>query len=127
MAKVLIVDDDVDLVKSTSALLEANGHRALSAPDGATGLAKASSEKPDVILLDVAMATDIEGFEVARRLKADAATSRIPVILVTGIRKAKHLATKLAPDEAWLPVKAVLEKPVQPALLLKSIQDALAG
>ena len=125
MAKILIVDDDVELVESTTALLEANGHRAISAPDGTAGFEKARAEKPELILLDVMMATDREGFEIAKKLKADEATSRIPVILVTGIRKAKHLPFRFEPDEDWLPVKAVLEKPVKPEALFKAVAEIL--
>lgn len=125
MAKILIVDDDVEMVDSTRTLLEANGYKVASAPHGAAGYDKARSEKPDLILLDVMMTTDREGFEIAQKLKADESTRHIPVIIVSGIRKAKHLPFSFEPDDDWLPVKAVLEKPVQPELLLRSVKLAL--
>ena len=127
MAKILIIDDDPDLVESTSALLQSSGYTVAAAADGAEGLAKARKEKPDLILLDVMMATDREGFEVARKLREDEATSGVPVILVTGIRKAKHLPFSFEPDEDWLPVKAVLEKPLKPEALLKSVRELLGS
>ena len=64
--KILIVDDDADFVKSTSDLLAAHGYDVLSAPDGAAGLELARRERPDLMVLDVMMATQTEGFEIAR-------------------------------------------------------------
>ena len=127
MAKILIVDDDPELVGSTTAVLESSGYSVAAATDGEAGYAKARQDPPDLILLDVMMKTDREGFEIARKLKADAATRSIPVILVTGIRKAMHLPFSFEPDEDWLPVKAVLEKPIRPEVLLQSVKDALGS
>ena len=126
MAKILIVDDDVDFIGSTAALLEHEGHQTITALNGQDGYAKAKQEKPDVVLLDVMMKTDSEGFEIARQLRADPETSRMPIILITGIRKAKNLPFSFEPDEDWLPVTAVLEKPVKPEALVKSVQAALS-
>lgn len=125
MAKILVVDDDADLVEATRAVLEAKGHDVLAASNGEVGYRKAVDEKPDVVLLDVMMTHDSEGFEIARRLRENEATKNLPVILITGIRRAKNLPFSFEPDEDWLPVKAVLEKPVKPEALLASIAAAL--
>ena len=126
MAHILIVDDDTELLESTTALLESKGHVVATATRGEAGFAAAKQSKPDLILLDVMMSTDREGFEIAQKLKADETTRHLPVIIVTGIRKAKHLPFGYEPDEDWLPVKAVLEKPLRPEVLLKAVADALA-
>jgi CheY-like chemotaxis protein len=125
MAKILVVDDDAELVEATRAVLEAKGHAVLAASNGEEGYRKAVDEKPDVVLLDVMMTHDSEGFEIARRLRENEATKKLPVILVTGIRRAKNLPFSFEPDEDWLPVKLVLEKPVKPEALLASIASAL--
>jgi len=125
MAKILVVDDEVELMESVKALLEQKDHKVLMATDGAAGFAKAKAEKPDLIVLDVMMTTDSEGFDVARQLRAEPATAHIPVIMLTGIRRAKNLPFAFEPDEDWLPVKAVLEKPVKPEVLYKSVEEAL--
>jgi CheY-like chemotaxis protein len=127
MAKILIVDDDHELIEATTAVLEDHGHKVVAAASGAEGFNLAKMEKPELILLDVMMENDSAGFEIARALHDEAATKRIPVIIITGVRKAKSLPFKFEPDEDWLPVKAVLEKPVSPEVLIESVENALKG
>ncbi|MBP7056450.1 MAG: response regulator [Candidatus Omnitrophica bacterium] len=124
MAKrVLVIDDDSDYVEAVSMLLEAKGYEVISATDGKTGFIKAKEETPGLIILDVMMATRTEGFDVARLLKDDPKTKDIPVILITGIKRDMNLAFGFEPDEVWLPVKAVLDKPVKPEALLKAVEE----
>jgi CheY-like chemotaxis protein len=125
MAKILVVDDDIDFLEAQKALLEAKGYTVFGAPNGDEGYQKAKAEQPDLMLLDVMMTYDSEGFDLARKLKEDPATRNIPVIMITGIRKAKGLPFSFEPDEDWLPVKAVLEKPVTPEELLKKVEEGL--
>jgi two-component system alkaline phosphatase synthesis response regulator PhoP len=125
MAKILIIDDDVALVESFAEILNQKGHTSVWAYSGDEGVIKARMEKPDLILLDVMMTSENEGFEVAQKLKSDPETKDIAVILVTGIRKAKNLPFGFEPDADWLPVKAVLEKPVPPEVLLMHVSKAL--
>jgi CheY-like chemotaxis protein len=125
MKKILIIDDDPDLVSSTTAVLESKGYSVASAPNGKEGYEQARKLKPDLVLLDVMMAHDTEGFEVAKKFRQDPATANLPVIILTGIRKAKGLPFGYEPDEDWLPVQAVLEKPVKPEVLLSQVEDAL--
>jgi len=121
--KVLIVDDDSDFVEAISMLLEAKGYQVISAPEGKTGFSEAKKQLPGLILLDVMMATKSEGFDVAKQLKEDKSTKDIPVVLITGIKRDMNLPFGFEPDENWLPVKAVLEKPVKPDLLLKTVEE----
>ena len=125
MSEILIVDDDVSFVDSTRALLEEQEYTVVSACNGKDAYREAKGRHPDLMLLDVMMAHDMEGFEIARQLKDDGETSDIPVIIITGIKKAKTLPFRFEPDEDWLPVKAVLEKPVFPEELLKTIEEVL--
>jgi CheY-like chemotaxis protein len=125
MAKILLVDDDVDFLNATKMVLQSKGHSVQTAANGAEGYKAAKSMPPDLMLLDVMMAHDSEGFETARKLKEDPETRGVKVILVTGIRKAKDLPFGFEPDEDWLPVKSILEKPVKPDKLLKAVDAAL--
>lgn len=121
--KILIVDDDPDFVEAIATLLEARGYQVLSATNGADGFKEAKAKSPDLILLDVMMTHKSEGFDVARGLKEDQTTKDIPVVLITGIRKDMNLPFGFEADANWLPVKAVLEKPVKPDLLLKTVEE----
>lgn len=121
--KILIVDDDAEFKEAVSALLVEKGYQVFLADDGTSGFETAKREIPDLILLDVMMRHLTEGFDIARKLHADPATQEIPLITVTGIRKETKVGFKYEPDEVWLPVKAVLEKPVKPEVLLKAIEE----
>ena len=125
--RVLIIDDDPEFVEATSTLLDAQGYDVVSAPNGKVGVAKANEEHPDIILLDVMMTRDTEGFEVARELNKDPLLKNIPVIIVSGIKKEMDLPFGFESDDAWLPVKGVLEKPVKPNVLLKTIAQCIAA
>jgi len=80
--KVLVIDDDVLLLKAFKRWLEAKGRQVITASSGTEGLVKAKSSKPDVILLDIIM-PDMDGKAVLRWLKDDPATAAIPVIMLT--------------------------------------------
>ena len=125
-AKILLVDDDPDFVEATKIVLEAHGHQVLSAGDGESGLKKAKEERPDLMLLDVMMTTDSEGFAVAREIRETPELSDMAVLVTTGIREAKDLAFGFEPEETWLPVEGVLEKPVEPKQLVEEIAKATA-
>jgi two-component system phosphate regulon response regulator PhoB len=82
MAKVLVIEDERDLVQVLTYNLKQAGHEALSAERGAEGLRLAQEHHPDLVLLDL-MLPDIAGTEVCRVLKDEAATRSIPVIMLT--------------------------------------------
>ncbi len=121
--KVLMIDDDPEFVEAISNLLDARGYTVESASNGKDGVEKAKQMNPDIILLDVMMTTKSEGFDTARAMHEDENIKEIPIVMVTGVRKEMNLPFGFEPDEEWLPVKAVLEKPVKPELLLKTVQE----
>ena len=124
--KVLIIDDDVEYVEAITNLLDAKGYAVTSAHNGKEGIAAAQANTPDIILLDVMMTTKSEGFDVARELHEDTTLRGIPILMITGVRREMNLPFGFEPDSDWLPVKAVLEKPVKPEQLLKRIAENLA-
>jgi len=121
--KVLMIDDDQEFVEAITNVLEAKGYDVVSANDGKDGVAKAKKERPNIILLDVMMTTKSEGFDVAREMSKDLNLKGTPVVMLTGIRREMNLPFGFEPDADWLPVKAVLEKPVKPEVLLKTIEE----
>jgi two-component system phosphate regulon response regulator PhoB len=80
--KILIIDDEQDLVKLVKEILELEDFQVSCAYDGEEGLKKATSEIPDLILLDIKM-PGVNGFQVLERLKIDETTSHIPVVMLT--------------------------------------------
>ena len=99
MARILYIEDEPDIAELVRRWLEEDDeHRVLHAADGATGLALAGSERPDLILLDLHLGRfSIDGWEVNRRLKADPATRAIPVIALTAhAQRVEHRERSLA-------------------------------
>lgn len=121
--KVLMIDDDPEFVEAISNLLDAKGYDVETASNGKEGVEKAKVQNPDIILLDVMMTTKNEGFSVARELHEDDTLKNTPIIIMTGIRREMNLPFGFEPDETWLPVKRVLEKPVKPEVLLSAISE----
>jgi len=80
--KILLIDDDSQLIELVAMRLEANEYRVLAAFSGQDGLNRAESEEPDLILLDITM-PGMDGLEVLRKLKYNAKTSDIPVVMLT--------------------------------------------
>jgi CheY-like chemotaxis protein/MinD-like ATPase involved in chromosome partitioning or flagellar assembly len=118
--KILIVDDDLDTLKLVGLILQRQGYDIVAANSGSQGLAKASAERPNLVLLDVMM-PDMEGYEVARRLRADPELSRTPIIMFT----AKTLVDdKVAGFEAG--VDDYMTKPTHPAELVSRVKALLA-
>jgi len=120
---ILLVDDDRDLVESNRQLLESEGYMVYTAFDGKSGIEKAKEVKPDLMLLDVMMAHSTEGFDISREIPKIPELKRTPVVMLTGIRQKMHLPFGFQPDGTWLPVKAVLEKPVLPEKLMEVIRQ----
>lgn len=123
--RVLIVDDDVAFVESNKDLLEAFGYEVYTAYEGHSGLEMARKVKPDVMILDVMMAGETEGFEVARKVPESPELKNMRVLLVTGVTHALHLPFPLQPDTTWLPVERVLEKPITPDRLIAELERTL--
>jgi DNA-binding response OmpR family regulator len=118
--KILFIDDDIDTLKLVGLMLERQGYEIAVASDGLSGLAKAASEQPDLILLDVMM-PDLDGFEVTRRLRADPSLAHIPIIMFT----AKTMVDdKVAGFEAG--VDDYLTKPTHPAELTAHVKAVMA-
>lgn len=88
--RVLVIDDDPELVKLVTMRLMANGYDIISANNGVEGLEKAEKEKPDLILLDIKM-PQMDGHTMLRNLKRGESTKHIPVIVVTVYDKLKDL------------------------------------
>lgn len=123
--RVLLVDDDLAFTESNRDLLEAYGFEVHVASNGEEGLALARALVPDAMILDVMMATDTEGFEVARRIPESPELRHMAVLLVTGMAGEMQLPRPVGPDETWLPVDRVLDKPIAPERLIQELERVL--
>lgn len=126
MAKILIIDDDPDIVESTKVVLESKGYKVISAPGGKEGLDKTRQENPDLIILDIMMEKGDTGFDVCRELKKDQTYKHIPILMLTAIKEKTGMDFKKeAGDEVWLPVDDYVEKPLKPDELLSKVEILL--
>ena len=80
--KILIVEDEIELIDMLRIRLEANGYQVITAFDGQQGLERAKSEKPDLIIMDIMMPKK-DGWTFVREMKTDDSIKRIPVIMLT--------------------------------------------
>ena len=117
--RILVVDDEVDLVEMLSIRLEANDYEVSVAYDGQEGLDKARALKPDLVLLDILM-PKLDGFKVCQALKKDPLTKKIPVIMLTAKDRADDIkqAKQIGAD-------GYIIKPFDADTLLLNIKDQL--
>jgi CheY-like chemotaxis protein len=120
---ILVVDDELDVVKFLTALLEDNGFATITARDGAEAVARARADHPDLITLDITMPAQ-SGVRAYRELKGDPTLARIPVIIVTGIESEfEHFISsrrQVPPPEGYL------SKPVDQDRLLALARHLLS-
>ena len=88
MARILVIDDDQAIVELIKVNLDLLGHQVSTANDGMKGLALAQQNRPDLIVLDIMM-PDLDGFTVCQRLRQNAATAGIPVLMLTALGMTK--------------------------------------
>jgi CheY-like chemotaxis protein len=131
MAKILIIDDDPDMVLAICLCLEDAGYEIIEAGSGNEGLEKVKSENPDLIVLDAMMDTATEGFQVALTLRNSDPESeyapyrQIPILMLTAIHTTTPL--RFGPDEDYLPVDDFIEKPLEPDLLAQKVKELLTA
>lgn len=125
MPKVLMIEDDSDMVEAVRMPLEANGYEVIAASTGEEGLQKVKEVEPDLIILDVMMETATAGFQVSLQLRSPDAESEyaayrhIPILMLTAIHTTTSL--RFGPDEAYLPVDDFVDKPIDPDVLLEKV------
>jgi CheY-like chemotaxis protein len=124
---ILVIDDDPDVVEVIKVVLESVGYSVESASDGDSGLAKMRARKPALVILDVMMRKETEGFHVSYAIKNDPALAKIPILMLTAI--GEKTGMKFAPDKdgEYLPVEAFVEKPIEPNDLIARVGKLIAA
>ncbi len=129
--KILMIDDDVNLVNVFKIVLEANDYNFEAAYSASEGLRKIREFIPDLIILDVIMEDFVAGFRVVSELRAGGedsqyyAFSKVPILMLTSVTSKTTISFSEKVGTALLPVDAFIEKPVKPAELLVKIKELL--
>ncbi len=123
--KILVVDDDIDLVEAMRLTLESAGFEVIDAQEGEKGFELMKSEKPDLLILDVMMGTQDEGFHIAYKIKSEEELRDIPIIMLTAVGQETGFEFDKEKDEDFLPVNEYIEKPVDPDTLVEKVRKNL--
>jgi CheY-like chemotaxis protein len=129
VAKILMVDDDPDVIVAIRIPLEASGHELHVASSGSEGLEKIKEVNPDLVILDVMMETATAGFQFSLKLRDPSPDSEYtayrhtPILMLTSVHSTTPL--RFAPEEDYLPVDAFLEKSAAPDEVLAKVEELL--
>ena len=124
--KIMIIDDDIDLVEAMRITLESDGYDVIDAQEGQKGLEILKKEKPDLLILDVMMGTLDEGFHIAYQIRNDEDIKDIPILMITAVGAQTGFKFDMQRDEDFLPVNEFIEKPVNPQVLLDTVKRNLS-
>jgi two-component system alkaline phosphatase synthesis response regulator PhoP len=124
MAKILVVDDEPDMVEMIKAALESASHQVVAAYNGQEGIDKAKKEKPDAIILDIMMPVK-DGFVACKEIKEDPLLKHIPILVLTAV--SEHFAhTRYAKSMGLeLDAEDYIDKPIDPKVLLARLEKLL--
>jgi len=128
--EILLVDDDPDFRDSLQMILENHGYKVQTATNGTEALEALKVKRPDLLILDIMMTTDTEGFDLAYELKKRPESKDLPIILLTSflerVRKEGPDKFQHITGEEW-PARWMFEKPVDTKKLIAKIEGILAG
>ncbi|MCO6435890.1 MAG: response regulator [Phycisphaerae bacterium] len=122
---ILVIDDDPDVREALTMMLEPVGYRLTCCATGPEGMAAIERDPPDLILLDIMLASPSEGFHLAYELRRDERRSRIPIIMISSIGATMGMdyARELGSD--YVPVEKFLDKPLTSEVVLSAVKETL--
>jgi DNA-binding response OmpR family regulator len=121
VAKILIIDDDPDMIVAGRIVLEREGYSVESASSYEDGLLAFNETSPDLLVLDVMMEEPDDGLRLARQIRRQGGT--LPIIMLTSVNRAMGL--HIGKDEEIVPVDEFLEKPLDPLTLVERVKSLL--
>ena len=122
MAKILVVDDEPDILRVVVKIMESRGHTVSTAKDGPAAIEKAGQVIPDVVILDVNL-PKMDGYEVCRTLKTGAATKHIPIVMMT----AAYVTVEDADKGTDVGADEYVIKPFLREVLIHNVERLLPG
>jgi DNA-binding response OmpR family regulator len=123
--RIVIIDDDPDVREALTMILEPAGYELTCCATGPEGLATIQNDPPDLIMLDIMLASPSEGFHLAYELRRDEASCNVPIIMISSIGQtmgmdyAKELGTEYVPAEKFL------DKPLTAEVVLNAVKETL--
>ncbi|MCX5759010.1 MAG: response regulator [Candidatus Hydrogenedentes bacterium] len=123
MGRILVVDDDTDVVESVRFVLERDGHEVFEANNRPDGMAQIKAVSPDLVILDVMMEFQDDGIAMAQELRRQGFAK--PILMLTSVGKATGLT--FGKDADVVPVDDFQEKPILPAALREKVRALLAS
>ncbi len=126
MTRIMIIDDDPDMIESIRMILEAHDYVVTSKMDTDNLISAIEAENPDLILLDIVFPEDAQaGFKAARAIAAQDTLHNIPVLILSAVNQLSNLGFSFTEGDIshdFMPVSGFIEKPVEPQLLLEKIK-----
>jgi CheY-like chemotaxis protein len=119
------VDDDLDFLEMHKAVLVNHGYEVITATSAQEGLDKVRAEMPDLIVLDLMMEKHDAGFSFSKQIKSDPLFKKIPILMVTAVADATGYKFSLEKDGYWMKTDEFLDKPVEPSVLIHSVEKLL--
>jgi len=123
--RILIVDDDQDIVDSVTIMLQSEGYEIVAARSGEDCMKAVEENRPDLILLDIMMEKLTTGLHVGYELRKHPEYKTIPIIIVSGIGEATGLNIATEKETGYVAADEFLEKPVKPDVLLKKVAELI--
>jgi CheY-like chemotaxis protein len=121
--KILIIDDDPSFLEICSAILEESDYQVDTASSSKEGLEKLVSQRPDLLLLDIMMATMDEGLNFATSMRQSEGLSKIPIMIVSAQPDAeKGYQRSVDKEMDWISADMFMEKPINPQDLLHNVR-----
>jgi DNA-binding response OmpR family regulator len=123
--KVLVVEDDIDVLDAHQIVLEHNNYEVVTATNIKVAKEVLGHNKIDLIILDVMMEKSTDGFNFAQFVKMDQRFKHIPIIMATAVNKRTKFKFDIKQDGHFLPVEKFMEKPIDPDDLIATIRGLL--
>ena len=118
--KILIVDDDPDFVLAVRMVLEGEGYQVEEAGNGAEALAKMRADVPDLVLMDVMMASPLDGYHTTQQIADDPQLRHVPIVMISVIEETQYASS--FPTDQHLPIIDFLAKPIEPTRLVTKVK-----
>ncbi len=125
--RIVVIDDDPDVREALTLMLESAGYRLTCCATGPEGMTAIGRDRPDLILLDIMLASPSEGFHLAYELRKDEELSRIPIIMISSIGQTMGIDYAKEVGSEYVPAERFLNKPLTTEMVVTTVRETLAG